>query len=122
MKKEHSELFKLLVKAYYDDKLDDTINKMLKDESIDKEILAAEISSLCGVNLSFTNNYMEDLEKAINNYKSNHKVVNKIKCCKMDCKVDCNDKTRCQDSCPFDAILYDEKHETTYIDNDKCTD
>lgn len=122
MKKEHSELFKLLIKAYYDDKLDDTINKMLKDESIDKEILAAEISSLCGVNLSFTNNYMEDLEKAINNYKSNHKIVNKIKCCKMDCKVDCNDKTRCQDSCPFDAILYDEKHETTYIDNDKCTD
>lgn len=122
MKKEHSELFKLIIKSYYDNRLDDTIDEILEDNSIDKDVLAAKISSLCGVTLSFTDNYKEDLKKAINNYESNHKVVNKIKRCKMDCKVDCNDKTRCQESCPFDAILYDEKHETTYIDKEKCTD
>ncbi|WP_346867212.1 MULTISPECIES: [Fe-Fe] hydrogenase large subunit C-terminal domain-containing protein [unclassified Clostridium] len=122
MKKQHSELFKILINAYYNDKLENVIEELLKDNTVDKEALAAEISSLCGVNLSFSNNYIEDLKKAINNYESDHKIVNKIKLCKMECKVDCDGKTKCQESCPFDAILYDEKTKCTYIDNDKCTD
>ncbi len=122
MKKEHGDLFKLLINAYYSDKLDNVINEILNDTSIDKDVLASEISLLCGVNLSFNNNYIEDLKKAINNYEPDHKIVNKIKNCKMDCKVNCNDKTKCQESCPFDAILYDDINNTTYIDKDKCTD
>ena len=39
----------------------------------------------------------------------------------MDC-IDKPGKTLCQASCPFDAILIDNKCNTTYIDNDKCTD
>jgi len=59
MKKQHSELFKILINAYYNDKLENVIEELLKDNIVDKEALAGEISSLCGVNLSFSNNYIE---------------------------------------------------------------
>lgn len=122
MKAQYSELFKCIIKAYYSGRLEEKIKEILEDESINKEYLAATISSLCGVGVSFSENYISELSKAIKSYEAKHKVVNKVKKCNMDCRIDPNGKTHCQESCPFDAILVDEDERTTYICSDKCTD
>ncbi|OFI01514.1 iron hydrogenase 1 [Clostridium acetireducens DSM 10703] len=121
MKKKYNDLFKSIVKSYYEGTFDEKINELLSNTNIDKNDLAAVISSLCGVNVDFSKNYLNDLKKAIETYKTSHKVVEKVKHCSMDC-IDKNGKTLCQKSCPFDAILLDKENHTTYIDEDKCTD
>lgn len=121
MKAKYKDLFKTIVKSYYDGSFEESINKILSDKSINKNDLSAVISSLCGVDLEYSDNYIEELKKAIENYESNHKIVSKVHACSMDC-VDENGKTRCQNSCPFNAILVDKDKNTTYISTDRCTD
>ena len=117
----YNELFKTLIKSYYEDNFESKVQELLSKDDINKNELSSIISSLCGVEVVFSHDYIDDLKKAILSYETNHKVVNKIKCCSMDCTAKPG-KTSCQASCPFDAILIDNKSNTTYIDNDKCTD
>ena len=117
----YNEIFKVLVKSFYEDNFENKVEEILSKNNINKNELSSIISSLCGVQVNFSHNYIEDLKKAIHSYEANHKVVNKIKCCTMDC-TDKPGKTHCQASCPFDAILIDNESKTTYIDNNKCTD
>jgi len=121
LKKIYNETFKTLIKSYQDDNFENKVKELLSQENIDKNELSSIISSLCGVEVGFSNNYTEDLKKAIKSYVSSNKVVNKVKHCDMEC-VNKPGKTHCQASCPFDAILIDSECNTTYIDNDKCTD
>jgi len=117
----YNELFKILLKSYYEDNFETKVTELLSKPNINKVELSATISSLCGVKVDFSTNYIEDLIKAILSYQTDNKIVNKIKHCTMDC-VGGHGKTKCQASCPFDAILIDNKSNTTYIDDDKCTD
>lgn len=121
MNKIYSEIFKTLVKSYYEDNFEVKVQELLSMDNLDNNELSLVISSLCGVQVDFSHNYIEDLKKAILSYEANHKVVNKIKSCTMDCTDDPLNKP-CQNSCPFAAILIDNENNTTYIDNDKCTD
>lgn len=123
MKSEYNDLFKSLVDAYYKDEFEIFIKKILSDPSVNKVELSNIISSLCGVELKYTDDdtYIKDLKNAIKNYKSDHKIVNKIRDCKADC-ADENGQTSCQKSCPFDAILIDAEKGTSYIKEDLCTD
>jgi iron only hydrogenase large subunit-like protein len=121
LKAKYSDLFKELVKVYYEGGFETKLQSILSDPEVNKEDLARVISSLCGVQLDFTDNYIEDLKKAIEEYKINHKIVNKVKVCSMDC-VDIEGQTMCQRSCPFDAIFIDEEKHTSSIDEEKCTD
>lgn len=121
MKAKYSDLFKEIVNAYYDGGFEKKLETILSDPEVNKEDLARVISSLCGVQLDFTKDYITDLKKAIKDYEINHKVVNKVKTCSMDC-VDIDGKTMCQKSCPFDAIIIDEDRHTSSIDEEKCTD
>lgn len=121
MNKIYSEIFKVLIKSYYEDNFEDRVQELLSKDDINKTELSAIISSLCGVQVDFSHNYIEDLKKAIFSYEANHKVVTKVKSCSMDC-TDTPLNKPCQASCPFTAILIDDKNNTTYIDNDKCTD
>jgi iron only hydrogenase large subunit-like protein len=121
LKAKYSDLFKELVQAYYDSNFEEKLNSILSQPMVNKEDLARVISSLCGVQLDFTDNYIEDLKKAIELYDNSHKIVNKVKICSMDC-VDIEGKTMCQKSCPFDAIFIDEDKHTSSIDEEKCTD
>ncbi|KEI04462.1 [Fe-Fe] hydrogenase large subunit C-terminal domain-containing protein [Clostridium botulinum] len=114
-------LFKKLIKAYYDNNFEDTINNILSDKNADKEYLSKVISSLCGVNIDFDDNFIINLKKAIGNYEIRHKIVHKVHDCSMDCS-DAGELTLCQKSCPFDAILVDKNTNSTYISLDKCTD
>jgi iron only hydrogenase large subunit-like protein len=121
LKAKYSDLFKELVKAYYDSGFETKLQSILSDPEVNKEDLSRVISSLCGIQLDFTDNYIEDLKKAIEEYKINHKIVNKVKVCSMDC-IDIEGQTMCQRSCPFDAIFIDEEKNTSSIDEEKCTD
>lgn len=121
LKAKYSELFKEIVEAYYNGYFEEKLEKILSREDVNKEDLARVISSLCGVQLDFRDNYIEDLKKAIESYKIDHKIVNKVKTCSMDC-VDDDGMTVCQKSCPFDAIIVDKDSHTSSIDEEKCTD
>ncbi|MBX4261773.1 4Fe-4S binding protein [Clostridium estertheticum] len=121
MNKMYNKLFKALIKSYNEDNFENKVHELLSKDDVNKKDLSAIISSLCGVNVDFSLNYIEDLKKAISTYETNHKVVNKIKGCTMNCS-DNPGKTSCQASCPFDAILIDNKTKSSYIDNDKCTE
>lgn len=121
MKAQYSKLFKTLINAYYSGNFEAKVNDILSEPDINKSDLASVISSLCGVELNYSENFIEELKQAIGAYEINHKVVNKIKCCSMDC-ADADGKTLCQKSCPFDAIFIDKKEHTTKISSDRCTD
>lgn len=121
MKAKYSHLFKALVEAYYKDNLESTIDELINKEGVNKEELASIIASLCGVETSYSENYVEDIKKAIASYEIDHKIVNKVRQCSMDC-ISAEGETLCQKSCPFDAIFVDKEKHTTYIDSERCTD
>lgn len=121
MKAKYSELFKTIVKAYYEDRFEETISEILSRDGINKEDLCKVISSLCGTGITYSDNFIEDLKQAIKSYQADHKIVNKIKHCSMDC-ADIHGKTLCQKSCPFNAIFIDKEKKTSLIDSEKCTD
>ncbi|KZL93103.1 [Fe-Fe] hydrogenase large subunit C-terminal domain-containing protein [Clostridium magnum] len=121
MKQKYSELFKNIVKAYYEDRLEEIVSEILSQDEIDKADLCKVISSLCGIGITYSENFIEDLNQGIKSYEANHKVVNKIKHCSMDC-ADIHGETLCQKSCPFNAIFIDKEKKTSVINSEKCTD
>ena len=64
MKETYRDLFKQLVSAYYSNEFEVTVNKLLSDENVDKDYLSKVISSLCGVKINFSENYVEELKNA----------------------------------------------------------
>lgn len=121
MKEQYSELFKKIVKAYNDNRLEKVVTEFLSQDGINKQDLCKVISSLCGIGITYSETFIEDLKKGIKSYGANHKIVNKIKSCSMDC-LDIHGETLCQKSCPFNAIFIDKEKKTSLIDNEKCTD
>lgn len=121
MKKHYEDLFKSLVKAYYEDNFETEVTRILQNPAVDKIQLSAAISALCGVKVEYSPNFVTDLKKAITNYAAHHKVVEKISDCTMDC-ADNEGKTACQRVCPFNAILIDPIKHSTYIDSEACAD
>lgn len=120
MNNKYNDLFEELIKSYYDDNFDETLSRiMVCHEKSPQETLAI-ISSLCGVNIKFDNNYIYNLKKAITEYTIHHRLIQKIKDCSHSCSQDENGKFSCQASCPFDAILYDKNEKSTYIDSERC--
>jgi ferredoxin hydrogenase len=112
--------FKALVKAYYNNTFEETVTNLMATET-NKEKLSKIISSLCGVDVEYDDNFIINLKTAIAKYEVRHKIVHKIDQCSMDCK-DEGGLTMCQKSCPFDAVLLDKNTNSTFISLDKCTD
>lgn len=121
MKSYHIDIFKELIKSYKEDNFEETVNILLSNNDLNKDKICSIISSLCGVHLKYSDNFVCELKKAIEKYNISHKVVEKVGICNADC-IDSSGKTLCQKSCPFDAIYFDNDKETTYINNLKCTD
>ena len=121
MKAKYNELFKTIVKAYYENNLEEIIKDLINTPGVDRERLCAVISSLCGVEVYYSENFLEDIKKAIVSYKTRHKIVNKIARCNADCASE-KGETLCQKSCPFNAIFINKEDGSSYIDEDRCTD
>ncbi|WP_160677787.1 [Fe-Fe] hydrogenase large subunit C-terminal domain-containing protein [Clostridium sp. C8-1-8] len=122
MKKEYEDLFKKIVKSYYEGDFDKVINEIINDPSFNKDEARNVVSSLCGVDVYKDDNYIYNLKKAITDYKVKEKIVEKLDTCSDDCKTDANGLSRCQKACPFNAIKKDKNFGGTYIDDTLCVD
>lgn len=120
MNNKYSDLFDELVKSYYEGNFDETLMRIMVCHKKSPQETFSILTSLCGVDLEFDNNYVYNLKKAITEYTVNTRLIEKIKGCHESCSKDENDKFCCQAACPFDAILYDKKEKNTYIDTDRC--
>lgn len=111
-------IFKELVKAYNDGKLKgkfEELSDRAEDEKIKKYIFAA-------IGLDYIENAtFEDIERAMDMKQMRGKVVVKVGECGVRC-VGKNELTKCQLSCPFDAIDVDELKASTLINEDVCQD
>ena len=120
MNNKYNDLFDELVKSYYDGNFDETLTRIMVCHEKSPQETFTIISSLCGVNIKFDNNYVYNLKKAITEYTVNKRLIEKLKDCSASCTKDKNGKFNCQASCPFDAILYSEREKSTYIDPNRC--
>ena len=117
--KEYRELFKKLLRAYYEDVFEETIEEVFSNKDVDKESFAKVISALCGVEVDYSRNFSKDLVKAIENYKESNKVVVSTNSCVKNC-IQIDGKTICQNACPFDAIIIGKDISKIDIDMDSC--
>ncbi|MEW8957077.1 [Fe-Fe] hydrogenase large subunit C-terminal domain-containing protein [Clostridium sp.] len=116
MNKQYTDIFKTLVKSYYEDNFEEKISELLDKEDVDKKVLSEIICSLCGVKVDYSDNFTSDLKKAITSYKAKEKIISKLSACGS-----CKDGA-CINACPFNAILKDPITNLSYIDMDSCTD
>lgn len=122
MNNKYNDMFDLLVQSYYYGNFDETLTRIMETHEKSPQETFNIISSLCGSNIKYDNNYIYNLKKAITNYSVNKKVVEKLKECDRNCSKDKNNKFKCQVACPFDAIEYDLGKKSTYINSDRCLD
>ncbi|BCZ46374.1 iron hydrogenase [Clostridium gelidum] len=120
MNNKYNDLFDELVKSYYEGNFDETLTRIMVCHEKSPQETFAIISSLCGVDIKFDNNYIYNLKKAITKYTVHTRLIEKIKGCHESCSKDEDGKFSCQASCPFDAILYDTKQKSTFIDSERC--
>ena len=62
----YRDLFKSLIKAYYSGNFEEKVMSFLSESKMDKQELCKIISSLCGTNVDYSSNFIENLKKAIN--------------------------------------------------------
>ncbi len=122
MKEKYKAIYKELVKAYYEGKFEKTFERILKEDfnstEEGKEILAV----FCGVEADPSaddHTYIQSIVKGITSQNVRHRVVQKVKNCGTECeKVD--GKSKCQTTCPFDAIIESEDGKDRWIDPNLC--
>lgn len=120
MNNKYNDIFETLVKSYYEGDFDETLNRIMTCHEISPQDTFQIITSLCGVDVKFDNNYLYNIKKAITDYTVSNRIVKKLRECSNDCPLDENNKHMCQRACPFDAIGYDENKNSTYIDPHRC--
>ena len=74
MNNKYVDLFDILIKSYYDGNFDETLNKIITCHEKSPQETFAIITSLCGVDIKFDNNYVYNLKKAITEYNVNKKM------------------------------------------------
>ena len=122
MNSKYSDLFDDLVKSYYTGNFDETLNMIMTCHDKSPQETFKIITSLCGVDIPFDNNFVYNLKKAITHYAVNKRIVQKLEECNSSCSKDENNKFKCQAACPFDAIKYDENKHSTVIDSSACVE
>lgn len=120
MNNKYNDLFHELVQSYYSGNFDETLSRIMTCHEKSPQETFKIITSLCGVNIEFDNNYAYNLKKAITKYSVDKRIVEKLDCSCMECTKNNDDKYTCEHSCPFNAIMYDNKNKTTYINHNIC--
>jgi ferredoxin hydrogenase len=115
----YEEMFKTILKACYEDKLDEKLQQMLDEPGTDKVKLSQIIASLCGVCVEYSDNFIIELKRAILDYDSSKPIITKVSNCPVEC-IRTSEKTFCETSCAFEAILVDKNNNSVIINKDKC--
>lgn len=118
----YNDAFDLLVESYYNGNFDDTFIRVLGAHEKSPQDTFAVLSSLCGSNIPYDNNYLNNIKASIENYNPKQKIVEKIKGCDSTCEKNSDGFSPCQNSCTNNAISYDALKGEVYIDNMLCND
>lgn len=113
------QLYKNLIKTYYEPdsgvQFNALIEKTLQDDPEMKNIL----SILCGVEaLQDDKSFAHTLANALTKQNVREKIIYKVTRCSTDC-ISEDGKSKCQSVCPFDAIMKDKAGEK-WIDETLC--
>lgn len=121
MNQKYHELYKKLVKAYYNRRFEEEFETFLS-EFEDKQEAKQVLASLCGVEDSLEQDDHKYVQQVIEKVTSNQvreKVIQKVGACHENCET-VDGKSKCQSVCPFDAIMIDKKSGDKIIDADLC--
>lgn len=119
MNNKYLDIFETLVTSYYNGDFDEQLVRLMGTHESSPQEMFEVITSLCGVDIEYDNNYLRNLKKAITHYKVNENIIKKLSECNANCSKDDNGKSMCMLACPFDAI-YVNKNNKTVINMDKC--
>lgn len=120
MNNKYNDLFHELIHSYYNGTFDETLSRIMVCHKKSPQETFKIITSLCGVNIEYDNNYAYNLKKAITIYSVNKRIVEKLDCSGINCTKNADNKFTCEAACPFNAIKYDTANKTTYIDKELC--
>lgn len=120
MNDKYKEIFRKLVKSYYENNFEETLDTIIASSNLSPKETFTIITSLCGVNIDFDENYIYNLKKAITHYEVNERIITKLGCLSDSCSKDENNKHNCQKACPFDAIIFNEENHSSFIDEELC--
>lgn len=122
MKEKYGAIYKELVKAYYEGRFEETFEKLLKEDFKSTEEAKELLAVFCGIEADTTaddHTYIQSVIKGITNQHVRNKIVQKVRSCTGDCeKVE--GKSKCQSTCPFDAIIEAEDGQDRWIDPNLC--
>ena len=77
---------------FYDGNFDETLSRIMVCHKKSPQETFSIITSLCGVNIKFDNNYVYNLKKAITEHEIHNRLIRKIKDCSHDCSQGENGK------------------------------
>lgn len=117
--KKNEELFKKLIRAYYQDNFREVLMEVMSQDRADLDEFSKIVSSLCGVTLEYDDKYVRNLIRAITNHEVRRDVVEKIGTCSETCDRS-SGKTRCQNICPMNAITRIPVNQMLSINPDLC--
>lgn len=115
----YHEIFKTVIKAYYENNFEEKLQQILGEPGIDKIKTSRIIASLCGVNVEYSDNFVNDLKQALESHDITRPIINRIDDCPLEC-IETQGKTFCQISCTFDAISTDKINHLVTINEEKC--
>ncbi|MDO5291470.1 MAG: [Fe-Fe] hydrogenase large subunit C-terminal domain-containing protein [bacterium] len=121
MNEKYHDLYKGLVKAYYDSHFEDEFAKFLEGFENQEEAKSV-LATLCGVEEIKTKDDHEFVYHLINAITKNQvrdKIVAKVSACSEDCETS-DGKSKCMNVCPFEAIKRDDKTGDKWIQEDLC--
>lgn len=110
------------MKAYYAGNFEETFAKMMKEGFNSKEEAKEILAILCGVEAdqeAEEHLYIQSIVQGITSQRVREKVVQKVKNCASDCE-EVDGKSKCQSTCPFDAIISSEDGKEKWIDESLC--
>ncbi len=120
--KHHRNLFKQLVKAYYDGDFDSELDRILNHTEYKREATLKLLSILCELEIDVNapdNEVKTQVIHAITNYKIREKIA--LQLLESD-KLDVSERAKCKSICALNSILDDQISCDTLLHTTACVD
>lgn len=124
MNAKYQDMYKGLIKAYYDRTFETELTKILEEADDRQEVLQV-IATLSGIEdipeeLSANDHqFINAVISAITRNEVREKIVRKVGTCSKDCETK-DGRSKCMNVCPFDAIVRVDETSDKKIDEELC--